>query len=236
MFILLFALLSFLTAFAMYMKNDDDLVLPFGLFANEDADGAGNKLPDSPLLVGTKKNEAVNPVPEKKPMNKAFGSDTLFVGSEKLSGLYEYDLAENSAVIADVSINSSNLSNLVVRRDNENKTIKTIVMEEKLSRVFILLDPETEPDTEELEDFCADLMSNNKSLKIYFISALPGSNSDAFNEKLLKFANDNGVYYLDFSTVITGNDGQIASEFAETGGLNKDGFLRLQDYIATHYA
>ncbi|MDR0987752.1 MAG: hypothetical protein LBL98_08690 [Ruminococcus sp.] len=236
MFIMLFALLSFLTAFTLYMKDDEDLVLPFGLFAKEDTGGVSDKLPDSPVLITAKNNAAVNPVPEKKAKDKTLGSDTLFVGSDKLSGLYEYDLAANKSVIADVSINSSNLGNLVVRRDNENKTIKNIVMEEKLSRVFILLDPETELDTVSLEDFCADLMSNNKSLKIYLISSLPQTGADKFNEELLKFADENGVYYLDFSTVIVGNDGNITSTYAEDGGLNKDGFLLLQDYIATHYA
>jgi hypothetical protein len=238
MFIILFALLSFLTAFTLYMKNDEDLSLPFGLFANE-AEKTPEALPDDPVLITAKRNEAVNPVPESK-LNEDMqnlDSDTLFVGSEKLSGLYEYDIAENRAVIADSSINSSNLGNLVIRRDNENKTIKNIVMEDKLSRIFILLDPEAELDTDSLADFCTDLLSNNKSLKIYLISSLPESGSDAFNESLLKFADENGVYYLDFSTEITGNDGLIASAYAEDGGrnLNEDGFLLLKEYIGTHY-
>jgi hypothetical protein len=236
MFIFLFALLSFLTAFTLYMKNDEDLALPFGLFANE-GETAPEKLPDDPVLITSKKNEAVNPVPESKPMDDTLGSDTLFVGSEKLSGLYEYDIAENKSVIADASINSSNLGNLVIKRDNENKTIKNIVMEEKLSRIFILLDPETALDTDSLADFCTDLLSNNKSLKIYLISSLPEThnNSDAFNEALLKFADEHGVYYLGFSTEITGNDGKVASAYADGDGLNKDGFLLLKEYISTHY-
>jgi hypothetical protein len=208
--------------------------LPFGLFANE-GETAPEKLPDDPVLITSKKNEAVNPVPESKPMDDTLGEDTLFVGSEKLSGLYEYDIAENKSVIADPSINSSNLGNLVIKRDNENKTIKNIVMEEKLSRIFILLDPETALDTDSLADFCTDLLSNNKSLKIYLISILPESGADTFNEALLKFADEHGVYYLDFSTEITGNDGKVASAYADGDGLNKDGFLLLKEYISTHY-
>jgi hypothetical protein len=235
-FIFLFALLSFITAFTMYMKNDDDLALPFGLFADDESSLGDEKLPDDPVLITAKKNEAVNPVPESKPMDKTLGTDTLFAGSAKLSGLYEYDIADNSSVIADVSINSSNLGNLVVRRENENKTIKNIVMEEKLKRVYILLDTEAALDTEALADFCTDLMSNNKSLKIYLISSLPGSGADAFNESLLKFADEQGVYYLDFNTAVTGNDGKVSGEYAsDDGGLNKEGFLFLQDYIASHY-
>jgi hypothetical protein len=108
-------------------------------------------------------------------------------------------------------------------------------MEEKLSRIYILLDPETALDTDSLADFCTDLLSNNKSLKIYLISSLPESGADTFNEALLKFADDNGVYYLDFSTEITGNDGRVASAYADGDGLNKDGFLLLKEYISTHY-
>jgi hypothetical protein len=235
-FIFLFALLSFLFAFTMYMKEDEDLKLPFGIFAakKEDTD---DFLPDETVLITDVKAEnAVNPVPEKKAQDKTFGADTLFVGSPKLSGLYEYDITANSAVISDSAINSSNLGNLIVKRDGERKTIKNIVMDEKKSRIFILLDPEAEIDTEALTDFCTDLVSNNKSLKIYFISALPGENSDSFNAKLLDFANETGVYYLDFATGVQGNDGQILNSFgAGDGKLNKVGFEFLQDYIATHY-
>jgi hypothetical protein len=235
---MLFALLSFIIAFTMYMKNDEDLVLPFGLFANEESENESDELlpGETVFLAGIIGEKDVNPIPEKKAKDAALGSDTLFIGSPKLSGLYEYDITENSSVIADAAIKSSNLGNLLVKRGDDSKTIKNIVMDEKKARIFILLDPETEIDSEALADFCADLISNNKNLKIYFISALPQTGSDSFNEKLLAFANENGVYYLDFATVIVGNDGNIESKYAgESGGLNKDGAKLLQEYISTHY-
>jgi hypothetical protein len=235
-FLMLFALLSFIIAFTMYMKNDEDLVLPFGLFASEDVE-TDELLPgETVLIAGIIGEKDVNPIPEKKAKDANLGSDTLFIGSPKLSGLYEYDITENSSVIADAAINSSNLGNLLVKRGTDTKTIKNIVMDEKKARIFILLDPESQIDSEALADFCADLISNNKNLKIYFISALPQTDSDSFNEKLLNFANENGVYYLDFATVVTGNDGQILNSFgAGDGKLNKVGFEYLRDYISTHY-
>jgi hypothetical protein len=236
-FIMLFALLSFLTAFTLYMKNDEDLVLPFGIFASEEAE-EDFALPDDPVLINALTDDkAYNPVPEKKAQDKTLGSDTLFIGSAKLSGLYEYDITANDAVIADSAINSSNLGKLLVKRGADSLTVKNIVMDEKKSRIFILLDPETELDETALADFCADLISNNKSVKIYFISALPQKDSDSFNTKLLDFANENGVYYLDFATTIVGNDGNIESKYAsDSGGLGKEGAKLLQDYISTHYA
>jgi hypothetical protein len=233
---MLFALLSFITAFTMYMKNDEDLVLPFGIFANEKTETESDELlpGETVLLAGIIGEKDANPVPEKKAKDTL--KDSLFIGSPKLSVLYEYDITANDAVIADAAINSSNLGNLVVRRGSESKTIKNIVMDEKKGNIYILFDPADTIDTESLADFCADLISNNKSAKIYFISSLPQVGSDSFNEKLLGFADENGVYYLDFATAIVGNDGNIDASFADgSGGLNKDGAKLLQEYIATHY-
>jgi hypothetical protein len=235
---MLFALLSFIIAFTMYMKNDEDLSLPFGLFASEKTESeADEPMPGETIfLAGIIGEKDVNPVPEKKAKDIK-DSDTLFIGSPKLSGLYEYDLTENDSVIADAAINSSNLGKLLVKRGEDTKTVKNIVMDEKKGNIYILLDPETEIDYEALADFCADLISNNKNIKIYLISSLPQTGSDSFNEKLLTFANENGVYYLDFATVIVGNDGQILNSFgAGDGKLNKVGFEQLWDYISTHYA
>jgi hypothetical protein len=241
-FVFLFLLLSFVVAFTMYMKNDEDLKLPGGLFGSG-KEAAAPTISDenedgTPLLiVTTVANGGVkNPVPQSQAAEKSYLADCLFVGSPALTGLSETDIVANNAVIADSLINSENLGNLVVKRGDDNKTVKRIVMDEKIGNIYILLSPETDLDTEALTDFCEDILSNNKSACIYFISALPGQNSGTFNEELLEFANEAGVNYLDFNTAVVGNDGKIAGAYGDGGKLNRDGYIFLSEYILTHIA
>jgi hypothetical protein len=235
-FLFLFALVSFVFAFTMYMKNDEDLVLPGGIFAAKEQPAA--ETPENPVLITTAaQSRGSNPVPLSKAADADILLDALFIGAETLTGLSEYDIVPNEAVIADSNIKSSNLGNIVVRRGNENKTIKSIIMDEKIPLIYILFKPEAELDTAELADFCEDITSNNKRLDVYFISALPAAGADAFNTALLEFADGNGLYYLDFNTDIIGNDGRIMADYADDdGGLNRAGYDLLQKYILTHEA
>jgi hypothetical protein len=233
-FIFLFVLVSFVFCFTMYMKNEEDLVLPGGIFAPSVQTEA--EMPEDAVLITTAAEKGgVNPVPLSKTADESVLENSLFVGCAVLSGLSEFDIAPNEAVIADINIKSSNLGNIVVRRGNSNKTVKSIIMDEKVPRLYIMFTPEAELDTAELSDFCEDITSNNKRLDVYFISSLPGAGADDFNAALLDFADENGVYYLDFNTDIVGNDGRLMSDFSdEDGNLNRDGYEFLKEYLLTH--
>jgi hypothetical protein len=240
-FIFLFALLCFITAFTLYMKNDEDLHLPGGLFESDDAgtDDSFNIPGDGAVIIAdSAPKKTGNPLPESKAISASYIDSCLFIGSPVLSGLFEYDIAKNANVISDAQINSSNLAKLLIKRGSDNKTVKNILMDEKAENIYILLSPEAELDTDALTDFCEDITSGNKNAEIYFISALPSknNNSDEFNKALLDFCDTAGVHYLDFNTAVVGNDGGIASEYADGDRLSRAGCQFLSEYILTHVA
>jgi hypothetical protein len=237
-FIFLFALLCFITAFVMYMKNDEDLRLPFGIFESEKQDSNLDNLPgDGAVIIadGVKKDTG-NPVPESEAAPKGYIESCLFIGAPALSGLSEYDYTKNSMVIADSQINSSNLGKLLVKRGSDNKTIKNILLDEHAENIYVMFTAEESLDIGALTDFCEDILSSNKSAQIYFISALPGTDADEFNKALLDFADEAGVHYLDFFTAVVGNDGKTAAKYADGTRLSRDGCQLLSDYITKHIA
>jgi hypothetical protein len=225
----------------MYMKNDEDLRLPGGLFESTDIDTDDDfYIPGEGAVIiedNTPKKTG-NPVPESKAVSASYIDNCLFIGAPALSGLSEYDIADNKNVISDIQINSSNLAKLLIKRGSDNKTVKNILMDEKAEDIYILLPSEETLDTESITDFCEDITSGNKNAQIYFISALPekGGNSDTFNKALLDFCNTTGVHYLDFNTAVVGNDGGIASEYANGDRLSRSGCQFLSEYILTHIA
>ncbi|MGN0553281.1 MAG: GDSL-type esterase/lipase family protein, partial [Oscillospiraceae bacterium] len=104
-------------------------------------------------------------------------------------------------------------------------------------------------DFEELSNFIEDIKTNNESVKIYLTSLVPlkGDNEtegltnteiDNFNSHLLKYANENNVYYIDLNTFLVGNDGKLPKSKAESVGdrLKKDTYLEIADFLLTHVA
>jgi hypothetical protein len=238
-FIFLFALMCFITAFTLYMKNDEDLRLPGGIFeSDKDSSDREEPLSGDGLVIITDgaAKKTGNPVPLSDTAPKSYIENCLFIGAPILSGLSDYDIAENADVITDSQINSGNLGKLLIKRGSENKTIKNIIMDEKTANIYIYLTPETELQTDALSDFCEDILSGNKSAQIYFISSLPGTDADKFNDTLLEFCNEAGVHYLDFNTAVIGNDGGIAAKYADGAKLSREGCQFLSEYILTHVA
>ncbi len=62
------------------------------------------------------------------------------------------------------------------------------------------------------------------------------SNIDVYNSELLKFANDNGFYFIDVNTCLKGNDGKLPTEWAGRDGMhfNRDTYNLVINYILSH--
>ncbi|MBE6838695.1 MAG: hypothetical protein E7507_04025 [Ruminococcus sp.] len=63
-------------------------------------------------------------------------------------------------------------------------------------------------------------------------------NIDSYNSELLKFANENDLYFVDINTALKGNDGKLPTESAGRDGMhfNKDTYFKVKDYILSHTA
>ncbi|MCM1328349.1 MAG: GDSL-type esterase/lipase family protein [Ruminococcus sp.] len=250
-FIVLFIFASFAVCFVLYMKEDFSIT-PEML---EDASDAVVYIDP----VG-ESSAVINPVPEGERQEDGYFDDAVFIGGKALSGLADYGYVKSENMIISDDITLANINTVMLSDgspDNEEGgiTAADTVIGKSPAKLYIMLgindlDRIDSPDLfNGLESFIGSVKESLPNVKIYLMPLLPVSaemegriaanaDIDAYNSRLLRFADRLKVCYIDVNTGFKGNDGRLPASAAELNGikLKKEGYGKLAEYILTHTA
>lgn len=184
-------------------------------------------------------NKIINPVQKSEPKDKSYFNDVFFIGDNRMSGMYNYDIiAQENMLLSDsISVSEINKDDIP-----ECKAVYFMIGMNDLDKI------EDESAFENLGDVI-NALTEKGNTDIYLVSLLPISAKyesenpgisntliDSYNSALLRFANSKNVYYLDLNTMFVGNDGKLQEAKTEANGvrLKKEAYEEIGDYILTH--
>lgn len=232
-FILLFIFASFAACFAMYMNNDNAIPVSNSK-TEENADTDIESLYEE-------KSGIVNPVPKSDRGSDDYFDNVLILAPEQIRGLSDYGAVPRDNLFTG-DFTASNIM--------ESSAVSFLKGKE-YSALYIFFGANNAAVTEfgELAQLVSDITEKGDTVKIYLVSVLPlkadsetetltNADIESFNSLLLKFADENNVYYLDLNTYLVGNDGKLPNGKAESVGdrLKKDTYLEIADFLLTHIA
>lgn len=246
-FIFLFIFASFAVCFVLYMKEDFNIT-PEMLEEASDAvvyiDPVGER------------STVINPVPAGERQEDSYFDDAVFIGGKALSGLADYGYIKSENMIISDEITLANISTVMLSDGSSEDggiTAAETVIEKNPGKLYIMigindLNKADSPELfSEIEGFIGNVKESLPNVKIYLMSILPVSaemesriaanaDIDAYNSRLLHFADRIKVYYIDVNTGFKGNDGRLPASFAELNGikLKKEGYSKLAEYMLTH--
>ncbi|MGN1135814.1 MAG: hypothetical protein ACI4SF_06305 [Oscillospiraceae bacterium] len=235
-FILLFIFASFAACFALYMRSDSDDILP----ASKNLTDENNEVSED-NAVYSEKNDMINPVPKSSRAEDGYFDNAIILASNQMRGLSDYGaVPKDNMYTGDFSpsdIITSGATSFVYGKDYDS--------------IYIMFgaNAAAAADFEELSTFIANIKESDENVKIYLTSLIPlkadseiegltNTEIESFNSFLLKYANENGVHYIDLNTFLVGNDAKLPKSKAESVGdrLKKDTYLEIADFLLTHIA
>ncbi len=243
-FIILFFIASFAVCFTLYMREDFEIT-------EEMLDDSSEAV----VYIEPTGHESVliNPVPKGEKQSEDYYSDAVFIGSKALAGLSDYGFVSSDNMLLSDSIRLSNFNTLILEENGEQSGIADAVQRRNSGKIYIMVglydlqNMESNALFDGLEAFIDDINSRGGGRKIYLISLFPvpadaesmvaaNTDIDAYNSRLLKFADKANVSYLDVNTDFKGNDGKLPASAAELNGirLKEEYYEKLSDYILTH--
>lgn len=245
-FIFLFIFASFAVCFVLYMKEDFEITEEM---LEDTADAVVYIDP-----VG-QSGDVVNPVPQSARRDESYYADAVFIGSRSLAGLADYGYTKSENMMISDSITISNFDSVILSADGVESSIADAVIRKNAGKIYIMAGIESlgvgeSPNLlDGLETFIGDVSERNPDTEIYLMSLFPvpaekesgialNTDIDAYNSRLLKFADKMNVRYLDVNTYLKGNDGKLPPSAAEANGirLKKEMYGELSEYILTHTA
>ncbi len=240
-FIFLFIIASFAACFTFYMKEDFDVeeALKEEQNSNDIVVSVVNRIKEEDKTEAVEK-VIVNPVQASEKVNASYFERILFVGDERAEGLFEYRVLPEENVCSDANISISAMDMSIA---DKAKGKDAVYIMAGMNNLDLTVEDEA---FEAFGNFVDKLRESAPETDIYLVSLLPitgryekngvtNSQIDAYNSSLLRFANENGLYYLDMNTEFVGNDGKMPEAFTKDGyELSKDICEEIGTYILTH--
>jgi hypothetical protein len=239
-FIFLFIIASFAACFALYMVNDSDITW-FDSFGSSDdtIDVFAEETEDAAVSAA---KAVINPVPACEAVDDSYFDDSVFIVSSCMSGLADYNIIPKENILSGDYLLSEIFLEAAVFLDGKS-----------FESCYIMAGMNDLDDTGDgfdgLLQTAEFVLEANPDANVYIMSLPPIKASDetesatnvkisAFNSKLLKFANENGLHYVDINTSLVGNDGKLPDSAAEKGvsRLKRDTYLAIKEYLLTHIA
>lgn len=235
-FILLFIFASFAACFALYMRSDSDDILPASKKITEESAGA-----EEDGAAYSEKTDMINPVPKSSRAEDGYFDNAIILASNQMRGLSDYGaVPRDNMYTGDFSPS-----------DIITSGAASFVYGKNYDCIYIMFGANVAAaaDFEELSELIAEIKENNENIKVYLTSLIPlkadsetegltNTEIESFNSLLLKYANENGIHYIDLNTFLVGNDGKLPNSKAESVGdrLKKDTYLEIADFLLTHIA
>ena len=197
-------------------------------------------------------------LPSREKVDDGFFSDAAFFGNSLMEGLGGYGGLESGSFFAHAK---TALYNMDTEKNAElddggEATLYEAMTQRQYGKIYVLLGiNEIGWDAPFFADrygsFIERLQRDEPEAEIYIMSLSPVTsevsetheyfNMDrvrAYNEALLALAEERGCWFLDLCQALAGGDGYLPPDCAADDGihLTQDAYLRLADYLRTHYA
>ena len=187
------------------------------------------EIPDDAIPVATEEgtpSAAVNPVPESAAADAGRMSVCAWIG--EVSELTTYYQTASGMVFPDA-----------VSRFSESEMQSTAEKLADKNPLAVYFWANTPTDIEKMHTFVEYLREAMPDHPVYLLSALPDAEDaekcrkiNQWNEELFALADSHGLYYVDISTPLKGNDGLLAPEFQDETVL----YPAVGEMILTHVA
>lgn len=173
----------------------------------------------------------------------SFFDDAVFVGDSITYGLSSYGKLDVHKVLAAQGMNISKINtSKIATADYGNITILDAIQRIQPKKVYIMIGSNgiawlsLDYMVENYRTFVADVLTADPECDIHIISIPPVSASwefepspivnsdvDSYNSKLKEMANELGVDYIDFNSILKDDSGNIKSEYVEGDGMHFKG-------------
>ena len=260
------AVLIFGLVFYRYMKTvsledvlSQDRQITFFDHSKKDSDEqpeGGEESPEEGDGADAAAAEIVNPIPESEAAEESYLSDCVFIGDALTFGLGSYGVIPSSNVLASVSLSVMNIDTEEVDTQFGATTVIDALGQIMPKNIYVMLGS-----TGAAYTSAADMYANYQSFlnkvriacpdaRVYIISTPPvtsgkensaespikNADIDDLNTRLLGYADNNSVCYLDLNSAFKDESGCLKSDYAENDGmhLKYSAYTAFKDYILTH--
>ncbi len=197
-----------------------------------------------------------NPVPEAEKRPLTYLDDAAFIGDSIMTGLANYQIIDESRVLASVGMNIEKINTAKVDTAGGSKTILQASKELQANKFYIMLGSNgiawlsNEKMIASYSDFIDSLKQAHPNAQICVLSIPPvtaaketaakspisNSDIDVYNQELLKMANNKGVRFIDLNAALKGPDGKFPAESAEGDGMHfkRTTYDKMLDCLLTH--
>lgn len=199
-------------------------------------------------------------VPESSPVDSSYFTDALFLGDSITTGIPLYHIADEAAVVAMTGINTHNINHkLCIPVEGSSEERVTILEAAKShgsrSKVYIMLGGnglgfEKDVFISGYKTFLDSVKAQYPDATIYLQSITPvvdgyvnefdptmdNDKIDAYNQEILKLAEQENVYYLDIASALKDENGALPKEASPVDGLHfsPEYYAKWFDYLKTH--
>lgn len=203
--------------------------------------------------------EVSNPVPENEtPKDESYLDSCVFVGGSLVYGLRSHEVLPPNQVYSSVSLSIFNADTEKIDTTSGSMTVLEALQSASPENIYLLFSASSvaysTPDDiyKSYSTFVNKLRIAVPNSRVYVISTPPvaerkensvtspvkNSDIDDLNVKLLKYCDDNGVYYLDLSAALKNDKGRLGDDYAENDGLHfkRSTYTELINYILAHTA
>lgn len=252
-FVLLFVFASFAVCFALYMREE----MPEAPTAPADGTVIISDMAEYEVtsVPGGYAGQDINPVKASLKLDSSYLDSCMFAGDSLTVGLGSYGFIPESRIAAGIGMSVMNIcSSPLTQADGSEILAADKINEVAPANLYILLGlnmMESFTDEQLLAAYGDFIDSIDRTATTVYVISVPpvtseretdsekpilNSNIDRFNSDLLKFANDRGLYYLDFNSALRNSEGVFDPELAEEDGIHfkKAAYEVFLDYILTH--
>ena len=179
----------------------------------------------------------------------------VFLGDSRTVAMVNYGLINDDSALAQIGISHPSFkSNTFINNAGKQYTLKSYLSSHQAPVIYIALgvnginDPSKEHYKSTFEDLISTVAELSPDSNIVLMSIGPVNDNGAYkktvqnsnivyyNDFLLNTAKSRHLFYLDISEILTGDDGQVRSEYNAGDGLhyNSSGCKAIFDYIVSH--
>ncbi len=227
-----------------------------------DGDSAGETSADEEISIETasaetkvESTEDTTILVHKENAAKGYMNRCVFLGDSRTVAMVNYGLINDDAALAQIGISHPSFANNnFINNAGKQYTLKSYLASHQAPVIYIALgvnginDPSEEHYETTFTQLIDSIMEQAPNSNIVLMSIGPVDDNGAYkntvqnsqirkyNDFLLNTAKEKHIFYLDIAEVLTGDDGQVKSEYNGGDGLHYSGSgcQAIFDYIVSH--
>lgn len=257
--ILLIVVLCFGGSFAYYMTQDNTDDFEFSGDKTTTQEISEESAEDAIVYITTAdeeektNNKSVNPVPQSEMLDGEYLKNCSFVGDSVVDTMQKenYILTQNTFVGENINIKDINTP---FSENNEDTTIAHKIASTSTENIYIMLGSDdialmtNDEMVNEYRTFIQSVITENAKKNIYILAIPPVTSAkendttspvlnsavDTYNAKLLKLADELGVYYVDVNSALKDSNGNLSDDYANDSVLSASACKNIIDNVLSH--